>query len=103
MLGLAPQKRQKARCAIEFNAAAAKFKNGSTWKVNKITLAKTDANFFGLSYKVAIDLSAPNFQPVLQSTVKMPKQATPPEDLHTLLKCIPGQVVDVIVFATKCE
>ena len=50
---------------------------------------------------MVIDLNAPNCQPVLQSTVIMPKQATPPEDLHTLLKCIPGQVVDVIVFATN--
>ena len=49
---------------------------------------------------MAIDLNTFNFQPALQSTVNMPNQATPPEDLYTLLKCIPGQAVDVIAFVT---
>ena len=69
--------------------------------MNKVTLANTDSKYLGCSHKVAIDLNASNFKPVLQSTVTMPKQATPPEDLHTLLKCIPGQVVDVIAFVTN--
>lgn len=30
----------------------------------------------------------------------MPQQATPPEDLSTLLQCAPGQLVDVIAFVT---
>ena len=85
----------------EFTTAMAKFVQGSMWKVSNITLAKVDPKYLGCSIKVAIDLSTPNFQSVLQSTVTMPNQATPPEDPYTLLKCIPGQVVDVIAFVTN--
>ena len=37
---------------------------------------------------------------MLQSTVKMPQQATPPEDLSTLLQCADGQLIDVIALVT---
>jgi len=77
-----------------------KFKRNSVWKVSKISLAKSNAKYLGCSHKVVIDMNASNFQPVLQSTVKMPQQATPPEDLSTLLQCGHGQVVDVIAFVT---
>ena len=50
----------------EFNAAFAKFSKSSTWMVNKVTLAKTDSKHFGCSHKLAIDLNASNFKPVLQ-------------------------------------
>ena len=71
--------------------------------VNKISLAKTEPKFLGCSHKVAIDLNESNFQPVLQSTVKMPKQATPPEDLRTLLKCILEQLDDVVTESDRLE
>ena len=100
-LGLFRKRGKEPAATKEFTAAVAKFTKGSTWKVNKISLAKTEPKFLGCSHKVAIDLNESNFQPVLQSTVKMPKQATPPEDLYTLLKCTPGQVVDVIAFVTN--
>ena len=84
----------------EFKATMEKFKRNSVWKVSKISLAKSNAKYLGCSHKVVIDISASNFQPVLQSTVKMPHQATPCEDLSTLLQCGQGQVVDVIAFVT---
>ena len=31
----------------------------------------------------------------------MPSQTTPSEDLHTLLQCIPGQVIHVIAIVTN--
>ena len=68
------------------------------WKVSKISLVKSNTKYLGCSHKVVIDMNASNFQPVLQSTVKMQEQATPPEDLSTLLQCDPGQLVDVIAF-----
>ena len=37
-----------------------------------------------------IDKNTFNLQPVLQSTVKMPEQATPPKNLNTLLHTIRG-------------
>ena len=41
------------------------------------------------------------FDAVLQSTVTMPRQATPPEDLATLLECPEDQVVDVVALVTE--
>ena len=100
-MGLFRKRGRDPGATNEFNAAVNKFNKGTTWKVNKITLAKQEPKYLGCSHKVAIDLNLSKFQPVLQSTVKMPTQATPPEDLHTLLKCIPGQIVDVIAFVTN--
>jgi len=84
----------------EFQATMDQFKRNSVWKVSKISLAKSNAKYLGCSHKVVIDINASKFKPVLQSTVKMPQQATPPEDLNTLLQCAPGQLVDVIAFVT---
>ena len=100
-LGLFRRKGKEPGATKEFTAAAAKFTKGSIWKASKITLANTDRKYLGCSHKVAIDLNSSTFQPVLQSTVKMPSQATPPEDLYTLLQCIPGQVIDVIAIVTN--
>ena len=46
-------------------------------------------------------MNASNFHPMMQSVVKMPEAATPPENLNTLLQCSPGQLVDVIAFVTN--
>ena len=100
-LGLFKRKGKEPGATQNFNAAVAKFTKGSIWKVSKITLANTDRKYLGCSHKVAIDLNSSSFKPVLQSTVKMPNQATPPEDLYTLLQCIPGQVIDVIAIVTN--
>ena len=100
-LGLFRRKGKEPGATKEFTAAAAKFTKGSIWKASRITLANTDPKYLGCSHKVAIDLNSSTFQPVLQSTAKMPSQATPPEDLYTLLQCIPGQVIDVIAIVTN--
>ena len=68
--------------------------------MSRIFLAKSNSEYLGCSHNVVIDMDASTFQPVLQSTVTMPEQATPPENLNTLLKCEPGQLVDVIAFVT---
>ena len=54
--------------------------------VTKVVFFKTNTKYFGCSHKVVIDLNRSSFAPVLQSTVKMPPQITPPEDLKTLLQ-----------------
>ena len=100
-LGQFRRKGKEPTATREFNAAADKFKKGTVWKVNKISLAKKDKKYLGCSHKVLIDMNASNFQPVLQSTVNMPEVATPPEHLNTLLLCSPGQLVDVIAFVTN--
>ena len=100
-LGQFTRKGKEPAATKAFNEATDRFKKGSVWRVNKISLAKKDPKYLGCSHKVVIDLNASNFQPVLQSTVTMPEQATPPEDLNTLLQCSPGQLIDVIAFATN--
>ena len=71
------------------------------WKVSKVSLAKQDSKYLGCSCKVLIDMNTSSFQPVLQSTVKMPMEAAPPEDLATLLSCPEGQNVDVIALVAN--
>ena len=95
-LGRYTRKGKEPVASQNFKAAEAKFKKGSVWKVKKITLVKTNTQYIACSHKVVIDMNMSNFQPVLQSTVPMPIQATPPEDLFSLLQCPPGQLVDVI-------
>ena len=73
-----------------------KFQKGTIWKISKVSLAKQAKKYLGCSCKIVIDMNATTFQAVLQSTVKMPIQATPPEDLSTLLQCPEGQFVDVL-------
>ena len=100
LLGQFKRKGKEPAATNELEAAMEKFKKGYVWKVSNISLANSNTNYLGCSHKVLIDINASNFQPVLQSTVKMPQQATPPEDLSTLLQCAPGQLVDVIAFVT---
>ena len=69
--------------------------------MNKISLAKKDKKYLGCSHKVVIDMNASNFHPMMQSAVKMPEVATPPENLNTLLQCSPGQLIDVIALVTN--
>ena len=45
-------------------------------------------------------MNTSSFQLVLQSTVKMPLQAAPADDLETLLQCPQGQLVDTIALVT---
>ena len=45
-------------------------------------------------------MNTSSFEPVLQSTVKMPLQAAPADDLETLLQCPEGQLVDTIALVT---
>ena len=87
---------KETKATQDFNAAKQTFKKMTTWKMRKVSLAKQDLEYLGTSCKVVIDMNTSTFEPVLQSTVKMPRQPTPPEDLNTLLKCPEGQVVDVI-------
>ena len=69
--------------------------------MSKVSLAKENPKYIGCSCKVVIDLNASTVHPVLQSTERMPMQATPPEDLNTLLQCPEGQVVDVLALVSE--
>jgi len=84
-----------------FDAAKRKFQKGTAWKVSKVSLVKQVQKYLGCSCKIVIDMNKSKFEPVLQSMVKMPMQATPPEDLATLLECHEDQVVDVIALVAE--
>ena len=100
-LGVYRRLGKEPKATQDFEASKKKYKQGSIWKVSKVSLAKENSKFLGCSCKVVIDMNASTFHPVLQSTVTMPMQATPPEDLNTLLQCPEGQVVDVLALVTE--
>ena len=97
-MGQFTRKGKEPAATREFNEAVQNIKKGSVWKVNKISLGKKDKKYLGCSHKVVIDMNTSNFQPVLQNMVEMPELATPHDNLNTLLRCSPGQLVDVIAF-----
>ena len=76
---------KEPKATDQFEAAKKKYTNGSIWKASKISFAKESSKYMGCSCKFVIDLNASTLQPVLQGTINMPAQATPPEDLSTLL------------------
>ena len=94
--GLCRRQGKEPKANQDFDAMKQKFQKGTIWKISKVSLAKQANKYLGCSCKIVIDMNATTFQAVLQSTVKMPIQATPPEDLSTLLQCPEGQFVDVL-------
>ena len=94
--GTYKRKGKEPQATRDFDAAKAKYKPDSIWKASKVSLVRENPKYLGCSCKVVIDMNTSSFQPVLQSTVKMPIQATPPEHLSELLQCPGGQSVDVL-------
>ena len=92
---------KEPKATENFEQPKKKFKRGTVWTVSKVSLTKQNTKYLGCSCKIVIDMNTSTFQPVLQSTVKMPTQAAPPEDLATLLRCPEGQMVDVIALVTN--
>ena len=91
---------KEPKATDDYNKAKQKFKKGTMWTVCKVSLTKQNPQYLGCSCKVVIDMNTSSFQPVLQSTVKMPLQAAPADDLETLLQCPQGQLVDTIALVT---
>ena len=91
---------KEPKATDDYNKAKQKFKKGTIWTVSKVSITKQSTQYLGCSCKVVIDMNTSSFQPVLQSTVKMPLQAAPADDLETLLQCPQGQLVDTIALVT---
>ena len=89
--GVYKKQGKEPQATQNYKQAVTKYKKGTVWKVSKVSLAKQDPKYLGCSCKVLIDMNTSTFQPVLQSTVKMPNQAAPPHDLATLLQCAGGK------------
>ena len=99
--GLYQRRGKEPKATEDFEAAKRKFHKGTIWKVSKVSLAKQNPKYMGCSCKISIDMNTSKFEPVLQSTINMPMQAAPPEDLATLLECHEDQVVDVVALVKK--
>ena len=82
--GLYKRMGKEPKASQDVDAAKRKFQKGTVWKVSKVSFAKQSQKYLGCSCKIVIDMNISKFEAVLQSTVTMPKQATPPEDLATL-------------------
>ena len=94
--GLYKKAGEEPKATENFKQAQTKHKKGTIWKVSQVSLAQQNPRDLGCSHKVAIVMNKSTFTPVLQSTVKMPTQVAPPDDLATLLKRPKGQIVDAI-------
>jgi hypothetical protein len=99
--GLYRRMGKEPKASQDFDAAKRNFQKGTIWKVSKVSFVKQNPKYLGCSCKIGIDMNLSRFAAVLQSTVPMPKQATPPEDLATLLECHDDQVVDVIALVKE--
>ena len=98
--GIFKKSGQEPQATEKFKAMETKFQKGTIWKVTNVTLVKQNPKYMAAPCKVLIDMKSSTFSPVLQSTVPMPKQAAPPEDLADLLQCPTGQLVDVTALVT---
>ena len=94
-IGAFRRKQDNAAGNKKFADALSMFQHGTVWEASKISLAKEKPCFISSPLKLMIDLNASKMTPVLQSTYKMPSEATPVDTLHTILMCPENQRVDV--------
>ena len=73
------------------------------WKVSIVALTSVKTLFTGSPVKGIVDTNASTFQPALQGTEEMLAQATPPEELATLLESLNQQRVDVLALVMRVE
>ena len=92
---------KEPQATTNYNQAKEKFKDGTTWSVTKVTLAKEKPLYIGSSVKAVIDLNATTTAPVLQSTRFATLEPTPAEELAALLEAPAWQRVDVTALVVK--
>ena len=76
-------------------ALAARFKDGTLWKMSKVSLISENKAHLGCSVKVVVDLAKTTFTPMLQSSVPMPVAPAPVELLSGILAVKATQRCDV--------
>ena len=102
-LGKFKRKGKEPEASAEFSKAKARFFDQSIWKVSKVALTNDKMLYTGSPIKGTIDMNATAFLPVLQGTEEMLAQATPPEELATLLESLNQQRVDVLALVMRVE
>ena len=71
------------------------------WVVSHVSLTNDKSLYVGSTVKLVLNMNSTSFQPVLQSSVMMPKQPTPSEDLATLLESPKEQRVDLLALVVN--
>ena len=102
-IGCIVRKGTGASAETTFNKATQKFQVGSIWRLTKVVFVKDKAAYVGAPVKDVIDLVQTKCAAVLQSTVSMPPQPTPAEDLVTILDIVVPQRVDVTCIVRSIE
>lgn len=73
--GMYKRRGTEPQATKDFEAAKDKSQKGTRWKECEVSLVEDNPKYLGCSCKVVIDMSTSTFQPVLQGTVRMQKQA----------------------------
>ena len=81
--------------AAELKTMMDKFKDGSVFRLTKITLADDKTEFIGAPLKICIDLRKTKCAAILQSLVTMPPESAPAEELASILGFGSRQRVDL--------
>ena len=94
-MGQFERKGSTTKAEKEFDHNLMRFKELTTWRASKVSLAKEKQCYISSPYKLIIDLNSTKMDPVLQSIYTMPSEPTPLDTLHTILNCPQHQRVDV--------
>ena len=81
--------------AAELKTMMDKFKDGSVFRLTKVTLADEKTEFIGAPLKICIDLRKTKCAAILQSLVAMPPAPAPAEELASILGLGSRQRVDI--------
>ena len=100
-LGKYKRRGKEPQASQEFLAAKEKFQDQTMWVVSHVSLTNEKSLYVGSTIKLVLDMNTTSFQPVLQSTVMMPEQPTPSEDLATLLESPKEQRVDLLALVVN--
>ena len=100
-LGKYKRRGKEPQASAQYLEATKKFQNRTIWRVSRVSLTNDKPLYLGSPIKVVIGMNTTSFQPVLQSTVAMPAQPTPSEDLATLLESPTQQRVDVLALVVS--
>ena len=100
-LGKYKRRGKEPQASQEFLAAKKKFQDQTMWVVSHVSLTNDKSLYVGSTIKLVLDMNSTSFQPVLQSSVILPKQPTPSEDLATLLESPKEQRVDLLALVVN--
>ena len=84
-MGQFRRKGSKPQAEKEFDHNLMRFKELTTWRASKVSLAKEKQCYISSPYKFIIDLNNTKMEPVLQSIYTTPSEPTPLDTRRTIL------------------